>query len=111
MKLTYAVGFALVTIFAANSADAASCEGFNSREYVAPKILGKGEDGARTMMLNSTGTQAQTSPALSIRWQQCIGFWTANADKSGSGHGTCFSRDADGDQWIAYWEGTNDCYS
>ena len=34
--------------------------------------------------------------------------WIHCADKSGSGHGTCFTLDADGDQWIHSWEGTND---
>lgn len=34
--------------------------------------------------------------------------WIHCADKFGSGHGTCFTLDADGDQWIHSWEGTND---
>lgn len=108
MKWIYAVGLALVATFTANSADAAKCEGHNGRTYAAPIILSEGEDGAKTMLINSTGTQTHTSPAVSTNWQHCIGFWTVNADKSGSGAGSCYSLDADGDQWIQAWEGTND---
>ncbi len=82
-------------------------EGVSARKSAKPVIIHKVKDGATTMLVRSTGSSTTTSPAQSARWQHCVGLWTLNADKSGSGSGNCYSLDGDGDQWTVSWEGTN----
>ena len=79
----------------------------NARKSGKPVILRKAKDGATTMLISSTGSSTTTSPERSVRWQHCTGFWTVNADKSGSGSGNCYAFDGDGDQWTISWEGAN----
>ncbi len=60
------------------------------------------------MLVRSTGSNTMISaPGLTgdTSWQQCAGFWTVSADESGSGAGSCFTMDGDGDQWVLSWQG------
>ena len=108
-KLTLCPAVAAVAVLAASGAWAAQCEGVGARKYSEPVIIQKAEDGATTMLIRSTGTNTILNPAqiAGTMWQHCTGFWTVNADKSGSGSGNCYSLDADGDQWIVSWQGDN----
>lgn len=109
-KLQFLPAIAVVAAFAASSAQGAQCEGVGVRTYPEPVIIHKAEDGTTTMLLRSTGTTTITSPTEmtgGASWQHCVGLWTVNPDKSGSGSGNCYSVDAEGDHWTISWEGDN----
>ena len=109
-RLTLGCAIALATTLAASGAAAAECEGVGARKYDEPEILRKADDGSTTMLVRSTGSNTMISaPGMTgdTSWQQCSGFWTVNADESGSGAGSCFTIDGDGDQWILAWQGDN----
>jgi hypothetical protein len=91
----------------AGTAQAGKCAGSSARIYAKPATVHKTKDGSQTFHLQSTGTTIQTVGANASPagvWQHCTGFWTAKADKSGSGFGNCYTVDDDGDQRIISWE-------
>jgi hypothetical protein len=108
-KLTLYPALTAAAMLATSGAWAAQCEGIGARKSGKPVIIQKADDGAMTMLITSTGTNTILNPAeiAGAAWQHCSGFWTVNADKSGSGSGNCYSLDADGDQWIVSWQGSN----
>jgi len=109
-NLTFCAAAALAAVLAAGVSEAAQCAGVGARSYAEPVIIHKADDGAVVMLLRSTGTTTATSPAEmagGVSWQHCVGLWTVNADKSGSGSGNCYTLDPDGDQWTISWEGGN----
>lgn len=108
-KLTFYPAIAAAAMLSASGAWAAQCEGVGARKYSEPMMIQKAEDGTATMLIRSTGTNTVISPAeiKGSAWQHCVGLWTVNADKSGSGAGNCYSLDADGDRWIVSWQGAN----
>ena len=107
-KTSFAPAIAVAAVLAAGGAEASQCSGISPRVYADPVVVHEAEDGAKTLLIRSTGTTIQMSPgAGETRWQHCVGLWRLEADKTGSGSGNCYSIDADGDQWTISWEGAS----
>ena len=59
------------------------------------------------LQFKSTGVSLQTAPSTDKLWQHCTGLWTVNADQSGSGFGSCYSINDNGDYYLSNWSGSN----
>lgn len=107
-KFALCAAITAAAVLAATGAFAAQCEGVDARKSAEPVMIHKADDGAMTMLIQSTGSNTIISPAGMTGgaiWQRCTGLWTVNADKSGGGSGHCYSVAGNGDQWIISWEG------
>lgn len=105
--ITCLAAAALLTV--SSNVHAAACEGVNIRKYEKPVAVHKGTDKSVTYLLKSTGISSRETGAGAPQdgsFQHCTGLWTVNADKSGSGFGSCNTVDKNGDYRTTSWEGS-----
>ena len=101
-------GFLAASSATFNIAHAAECEGTAIRKHENLDPVHKNTNGSLVLQLKSTGISSQTSPSRADVWQHCSGLWRVNADKSGSGFGSCYSLNpTSGDYYLTLWEGSN----
>lgn len=88
----------------------AECKGYNARKSAAPIKIHEVKDGAVTIVSESTGIGARTSPAdadESANWQTCHGLTVVAADKSQTYTGRCYEVGASGAIIVYKYDGEN----
>ena len=98
---------AIGMVIAAGNAQAAKCKGYGVGQGSKPVVVYKGKDGAQVMIIKNTRVNITEVPANSPTnkvWQTCTGLWMiAAGGKSGSGNGSCFAVDMEGDTYTTSW--------